>query len=229
MHSASSDLSGPAIFPHVRTRVVRPRMAPQTYDLPVSEEPDTRRPARRPPDVPALLRVLGEAGVEYVVTGSAAAMLHGVRLVPGDLDITPALDVDNLTRLAHVLESIEARQDPRAPFGHWERGEDGERHWIETAATPEDVAARASWSPDPADPTSFDHLLQSRHGALDVVPEVSGTYDELRVRATRIDDNGVSVWVESVEDLLATLTVPRRAKDRERVEQLRAIQRAGSS
>ena len=180
---------------------------------------------RQTPDVTTLLRVLGEAEVEYVVTGSAAAMLHGVRLVPGDLDIAPALDVVNLMRLAQVLESVEARQDPRAPFGHWEHGDDGEQHWVETAATPEAVAARASWRPDPADPSSFDHLLQSKHGALDVVPEVSGTYDELISRAVRLDNDGVSIWVESVDDLLATLTVPRRAKDRERVERLRAIQR----
>ena len=180
---------------------------------------------RQTPDVTTLLRVLGEAEVEYVVTGSAAAMLHGVRLVPGDLDIAPALDVVNLMRLAQVLESVEARQDPRAPFGHWEHGDDGEQHWVETAATPEAVSARASWRPDPADPSSFDHLLQSKHGALDVVPEVSGTYDELISRAVRLDNDGVSIWVESVDDLLATLTVPRRAKDRERVERLRAIQR----
>ena len=54
---------------------------------------------------------------------------------------------------------------------------------------------------------------------------MSGTYDELIARALRVEIDGVSFWVESVEDLLATLTVPRRAKDRERVERLRAIQR----
>ena len=48
----------------------------------------------KPPDVTTLIRALHDAGVNYVVTGSAAAMLHGVSLVPGDLDITPALDVD---------------------------------------------------------------------------------------------------------------------------------------
>jgi hypothetical protein len=183
---------------------------------------------RQPPDVTTLLGLLSEAGVKYVVTGSAAAMLHGVPLVPGDLDITPALDVDNLTRLAAVLASIEARQDPSAPFGHWERGDDGEQHWVETAPTPEAVAARANWRPDPAEPASFDHLLQSRHGALDVVPEVSGTYDELMPRAVALDIEGNHVWVESVEDILATLTVPRRAKNRDRVGQLRVIQRAGA-
>ena len=115
----------------------------QAYDLAVPEMSEDR-PKRQPPDVPALLGVLGDASVGYVVTGSAAAMLHGVPLVPGDLDITPALDVENLMRLAVVLESIEARQDPLAPFGHWERGDDGERHWVETEPTPDAVAARAS-------------------------------------------------------------------------------------
>jgi hypothetical protein len=52
---------------------------------------------RQQPDVPALFCVLAEAEVDYVVTGSAAAMSHGVQLVPGDLDITPALEVDRGT------------------------------------------------------------------------------------------------------------------------------------
>ncbi len=182
-------------------------------------------PTRQPPDITTLIRALHHAGVNYVVTGSAAAMLHGVSLVPGDLDITPALDVDNLTRLVGVLESIEARQDPTAPFGHWERGDDGEQHWVTTARTAGAVAARASWRPDPSNPTSFDYLLQSRHGALDVVPEVSGTYDDLIARAVLLDLDGLRVWVESIPDLLATLTIPRRAKDRDRVERLRAVQR----
>ena len=186
-------------------------------------------PTRQPPDVTTLIRALEDAGVNYVVTGSAAAMLHGVSLVPGDLDITPALDVENLTRLVGVLESIEARQDPTAPFGHWEQQDDGEKHWIETAPTPEAVAARASWSPNPADPASFDHLLRSRHGALDVVPEVSGTYEELITRAVPLEVDGLRVWVESISELLATLTVPRREKDRDRVDQLRALQRVDPS
>ena len=181
---------------------------------------------RQPPDVATLLGLLCEAGVNYVVTGSAAAMLHGVPLVPGDLDITPALDVPNLTRLAAVLKSIEARQDPSAPFGHWARGDDGEQHWIKTAPTRNDVAKRANWKPDPSDPASFDYLLRSRHGALDVVPQVSGSYDELMARAVALEIDGITVWVESVEDLLATLTIPRRAKDRDRVGKLRAIQQA---
>lgn len=204
-----------------------PARSRSTYDLAVPEASEDR-PKRQPPDVLALLRVLCGAGVSSVVTGSAAAMLHGVSLVPGDLDITPALDVDRLRRLATVLEAIEARQDPRAPFGQWERQDDGEQRWVEFEPTPDDVRARVNWRPDPSEPASFDHLLQSSHGAIDVVPVVSGTYDDLMARAVPLDIEGRRVWVESVEDLLATLTVPRRAKDRDRVAQLRAIQRAAS-
>jgi hypothetical protein len=183
------------------------------------------RPERRRPDLGVLLGLLNEHGVRYLVTGSAAAMLYGVPLEPGDLDITPALDRDNLERLGRVLRRIGARQCADAGFGRWEHGPDGERRWVAREPTPQDVAARAAWRPDPDDPASFDHLLQSTFGAIDVVPEVSGTYEDLMPRAIRMEAYGHAVWVEAVEDLLATITVPRRDKDRDRVQQLRAIQR----
>jgi hypothetical protein len=103
-----------------------------------------------------------------------------------------------------VLEAIGARQDLDAPFGDWQTGPDGEQHWIEREPT----------------------LLQSRHGAIDVVPTVSGSYDELIPQAAVTEVDGQQVWIESIADLLTTLTVPRRQKDRGRVEELRAIQRA---
>jgi hypothetical protein len=73
---------------------------------------------RDPPNVPALLGLLNEHEVRFVVTGSVAAMLYGVALEPGDLDITPARDYANLDRLACVLELIEARQYADEPFGN---------------------------------------------------------------------------------------------------------------
>jgi len=180
---------------------------------------------RQPPDVAALLELLNQHEVRYVVTGSAAAMLHGVVLEPGDLDITPARGEENLRRLGRVLEAIDARQDPDAPFGDWETDADGEQRWVQRDATPEDVASRATWKPDPTNPASFDHLLQSRYGAIDIVPEVSGTFEELVPSAVAVERDGQRVWVEAIHDLLATITVPRREKDRDRVQQLRALQR----
>lgn len=180
---------------------------------------------RRPPDLPALFRVLAEHRVAYVVTGSAAALLLGVDLTPGDLDIVPGLDRANLTRLAAALATIDARPDPDGPFGDWQMGPDGEQRWIEREPRPGEREARLDWQPDPADPASFDHLLGTRFGALDVAPEVSGRYAELVGRAEPVRAFGLEILAASIADQLATLTVARRAKDRSRVEALRQRQR----
>jgi len=60
-----------------------------------------------PPNVPALFKVLDSFGVRYVLIGSVAADLYGVEMQPGDMDIAPALDHANLTRLTQVLTKIE--------------------------------------------------------------------------------------------------------------------------
>ncbi len=183
------------------------------------------RVERRPPDLPALFRVLAEHQVAYVVTGSTAALLHGVELTPGDLDVVPALDAANLTRLAAALEAVDALPDPDGPFGAWQTGPDGERRWIEREPRLGEREARIHWRPDPADPASFDEQLVTRFGALDVVPEVSGRFDELVRRAARLVAFDQDILVTSIADQLAALTVARRDKDRPRVQALRELQR----
>ena len=182
---------------------------------------------RERPDVRGLLTVLNAHDVRYVVTGSAAAGLLGVTVEPGYLDVTPATDDANLERLADALADLEAGQYPDEPFGRWAVGPDGERRWVEFEPTDADRRARSEWRPDAADPVSFDHLLQTRLGTLDVVTEITGGYEQLRERAVPVDVGGRTVWVESVADQLATVTVPRREKDRDRVLRLRELQRLG--
>lgn len=187
--------------------------------------PRTQHP-KRTPDIPHLLDVLARHGVRYVLTGSVAAKLYGVEVnEPGDLDITPALGHENLRHLADVLLEIEAQLEEEAPAGHWETQPDGEKKWVADELTPELRTARANWSPDPHDLTTLDHLFLSRYGNFDVVPEVSGTYDALARRAVTMSAYGHDILVEHVDDLLATLTVPRRDKDIPRVRHLREIQR----
>ncbi len=142
---------------------------------------------RAKPDVEALLAVLDRHGVHYVVTGSVAARLRGVLLEPGDLDVTPASDRENLGRLAAALEEVGADIDPEEPFGRWETGDDGERRWLALSRRDADRKAREEWRPRPEDPASFDHLVRTRFGALDVVPEIAGSYEELRRRAASIE------------------------------------------
>jgi hypothetical protein len=178
------------------------------------------RHIKRAPDLPALLAVLDGSGLRYVMTGSVAALLYGVELEPGDLDITPALDPDNLHRLVALLEELEATPES---LGHWETQPDGEQKWVEEEVTPQ---ALASWQPDVEHVATLDHLFFTRLGNLDVLPEIAGDYEVLRQTAVRQNAFGHQVWTAHVDDVLAKLTVPRREKDVARVQELRRIQRS---
>ena len=69
-----------------------------------------------------------------------------------------------------------------------------------------------------------DYLFTTRYGNLDVVPELAGSYGALEMRAASLQTFGQKLCVAHVDDLLATLTVPRREKNRARLEGLRELQ-----
>ncbi len=170
------------------------------------------------PDIPELLRVLSAYEVRYVITGSVAAQIVGLELEPGDLDITPALDQNNLRRLTAALRELEATPES---FGYWEIQPDGEKKRIESHATPE---ALSKWQPYSNDLSTLDHLFLTCHGNFDIVPELAGYYETLMQTAIQKLVFGYRVWVAHMDELLAKLTVPRREKDINRVRQLREIQ-----
>jgi hypothetical protein len=168
------------------------------------------------PNLAALLDALDEHAVDYLVTGSVAAMALGAPDVsPADLDIVPATAPDNLRRLAAILDIVGATAGPT--YGEWGTDEAGEREWIQ------DGRLRPARPLDPADATTFDHSFDSPLGRLDVVPVVAGTYDVLRPRAVRVLVAGAGRWVAAPIDLLAGMTRPRRPKDGPRVRHLRSL------
>jgi catechol 2,3-dioxygenase-like lactoylglutathione lyase family enzyme len=168
------------------------------------------------PQLGALLRVLDDHAVTFVVAGSVAAMAHGAPVEgPGDLDIVPGTDPDNLRRLADALAALGA--EPSIETGEWRTDEAGEPQWVD------DGVARQPRPLDPNDASTFDHSFATRHGRLDVVPVVAGAHDALRRRATRLAVEGHQTWVAAPSDVLAGMTAPRRAKDGPRVRHLRAL------
>ncbi len=173
-----------------------------------------------PPRIEEILRLLEAHSLRYVICGSVAARLHGVELVPGDLDIVPDTEPENLAKLVRVLEALEAR--PPGPFGKWESLSNGEWKWIARETSQEEVLA---WRPDPDDIHSFDNLYRTRLGDFDVLPFISGTYADLAERAVRLSAFGLELRVAHVDDLLARLTQPRREKDAPKIARLREIQR----
>lgn len=178
----------------------------------------------RPPDIAQMLSLLDAHEVAFLLAGSVAAMLHGVELgrEPGDLDIIPATDRANLERLARVISELEASI---TDLGEWTTTDAGEWKWMQRDATAEELAA---WRADPAEPATFDHLMHTRLGNFDVVPRIAGTFEELEPNVVTVRAFGRSVRIASIADLLDRLTVPRRARDKPRVDQLRALQRGGS-
>ena len=168
------------------------------------------------PDLAALLAVLDDHAVAYVIGGSVGAMAHGAPdVTPGDLDIIPATDPDNLARLADALAALGAEL-PVEP-GEWRTDEAGEHAWVQ------DGIARPARPLDPDEPDSFDHSFPTSLGRLDVVPRIAGAYAELRARATRLAIAGREAWVAHPSDILAGMTGPRRAKDGPRVRHLRSV------
>ena len=80
-------------------------------------------------DIPGLVKALNRHGVRYVVIGGAAALVHDLPLpMTVDLDITPAADTANLSRLADAFDDLEAglltaeepgTWFPRRPVENW--------------------------------------------------------------------------------------------------------------
>jgi Nucleotidyl transferase AbiEii toxin, Type IV TA system len=158
-------------------------------------------PARAELDVARILRALTARGVDFVVIGGIAAVLHGSARNTFDLDICFATDPANLDALGEVLVALGARL----------RGV-------------EDVP----FVPDAATLRRMEVLtLSTDAGDLDVLARPAGAprFDALRRHADRLDLGGFSVRVASVDDLIAMKSAAGRPKDRETVAELEAIRR----
>jgi predicted nucleotidyltransferase len=164
-------------------------------------DPKERRPAEWPPlDAEALLRSLAEGGVDFVVIGGIALVLQGSARLTRDLDIVFASDPAHLDALGEVLVEVDARL----------REVDGEVPFIPDARTLGNVELLT---------------LTTSSGWLDVHRRVPGIadYESVRERAERMDLDGVSVLVASLDDLIAMKRAAGRARDLADVGELEAI------
>jgi hypothetical protein len=176
------------------------------------------------PNIPALLTVLIEHKVAFVLAGSVAVQAWGADIgTAGDLDIVPDTRRANLCRLARALSAIDATPFPVS--GEW-RKDSGELVWHEF---PVHDPRRNGPAPVPtaSNSSTFDTLFHTRLGTLDIVPRILGEYDDIVRRSSLREVEGIAnVQVMSIEDLLVHLTRPRRDKDVSKVMWLRALQRA---
>lgn len=149
-------------------------------------------------DPAALFAALAERGIEYVLIGGWAVNAHGYRRFTGDVDICPAPDASNLTRLVGLVRDLGGRQLGLDEFDQEEL---------------------------PGDPTDPDSLaeggnfrLSTELGTLDLMQWVPGidaehAYAELARDAVEADLDGAVVRVCSLDRLLDMKRAAGRPQD----------------
>ena len=149
-----------------------------------------------------ILGLLTARGVDFVLIGGYAAVLHGSPRVTRDLDVCYATDTTNLRALAKVLADLHARPagtDDELPFVADER----------TLARVELLT------------------LQTDAGALDLITAPAGApgYERLRSNAARYEIGGFLVKVAEIDDLVLMKAAAGRPKDLADITELEAIAR----
>lgn len=148
----------------------------------------------------SLLETLLRHGVRFVLIGGLAARLRGSPLITFDVDICYSRDRENLEALADALVELRAKL----------RGAPDDVPFILDAKT---LAAG-------------DHFtFTTSAGPLDCLgtPAGVGGFDELDVRATKMEIAGAPVSVASIDDLIKMKLAAGRPKDLEAVETLAAL------
>jgi len=160
--------------------------------------------ASTPPDLDAqrILSALVERGTDFVVIGGIATVLHGSSRNTFDLDISFAVDPQNLEALGEVLLALGARL----------RGVPDDVPFVPNAATLRKVEVLT---------------LDTVAGRFHVLarPAGAGSYAELRRTAERYDVGGFVVLVASIPSLIAMKRAAGRPKDLADIAELEAIQR----
>ena len=153
-------------------------------------------------DPQRILGLLTAHGVDFVVIGGIAAVLHGSPRVTQDVDVCFATDDANLDVLGKVLIELEARL----------RGVPDDVPFVADRATLRRVEVLT---------------LETNAGDFDVLTRPDGitSYRRLRDNADRYDLGAFAVLVASVEDLITMKQAAGRAKDLADIDELRAIAR----
>ncbi|HEX2294951.1 MAG TPA: hypothetical protein VHN37_06540 [Actinomycetota bacterium] len=160
---------------------------------------------------PSIFEILATRGVDYVLIGAMAAIVHGAGLTAtADVDIAPAPDEENRGRLATALRDMDAR--------------------LRVGGTEDPIAIAL-------DERTFKGIsimtFVTKYGPFDVLFEPAGapSYAELYARGTTTSLSGVDVRVAAIEDVIAMKRAAGRRKDAAHVvtllEYLRGRDRPG--
>ena len=153
-------------------------------------------------DGPAILEVLTRHGVDCVLIGGFAAIVHGSPLLTNDVDVVPDPAAPNLGRLSTALYELDAKVraaelDEPLPFHH--------------DAT--SLAAGRIWN------------LTTKYGDLDITFVPSGTtgFADLTRDAETVVLRGTEIRLASLADIVRSKEAAGRDKDRRALPVLREL------
>lgn len=141
-------------------------------------------------DFPALLRTLVEHGVDFIIVGGVAAVLHGVPVTTFDLDLVHSRMPDNIDRLLSALQELDACY----------RGQ-GDRR-----ITPDSSHLAASGH----------QLLMTRFGPLDLLGTIGANhgYEELLDYSEEMQVSGMHLRVLNLSTLIRVKEETGHEKDK---------------
>ncbi|HLL88338.1 MAG TPA: hypothetical protein VK324_03455 [Tepidisphaeraceae bacterium] len=156
-----------------------------------------------------VIRAFNEAGVEYVVVGGLATLLHGHFRTTADVDFAIRLDGANIVKVLDALRALGYR--PRLPVDPRDFADaEVRREWVEQKGMKV---------------LSFYHPTSAGAG-VDVFAEAPG-FGGLLARSELKSLGSVDVRVCSIDDLIAMKRAANRPIDRHDVQALEII-RQGS-
>ena len=151
-------------------------------------------------DFNALLRLLAENKVEFIIVGGAAATAHGSARLTYDLDVVYKRSSDNIARVVNALKPIEPylRGAPAGLPFDWS---------VETISK------------------GLNFTLITTLGALDLLGEVvgGGGYEQLFPETIEVEIAGVDCLCLNLERLIKVKRAAGRPKDLETVAELQQI------
>jgi len=149
---------------------------------------------------------LNEHGVKFVLVGGVAGTIYGATRATTDLDICPAWDRENLTRLTAALNAL----------GAVEKGSG-----LPPDATGIHSMEVTNWRTPSGD---VDVLL----GIPDKSQQEKAQYHQLAEDALVLDIGTDSVLVASLQAIIRSKELTGREKDDEALPELRALERGES-
>ncbi|HUI07088.1 MAG TPA: hypothetical protein VL486_08780 [Verrucomicrobiae bacterium] len=158
-----------------------------------------------------ILRVLVAQGVEFVVCGGVAVVLHGVERMTLDVDLSVAMNGENLQKLIRAVRELGLT--PRAPVAPEVLLDAGQ---MQTLIKEKHALAFTFLDPD------------RPYRQVDVLLTPDASYERLQGDAVSIRLGGISIPVASVKRLIEMKKKvrPRREKDAADIRALNALLRS---